>query len=139
MSSLRITKEEDYAILFMSILAVRHDRRLSLQEINADYGVPYYFLKKIARQLKQAGLLDAKEGSAGGYTLALPAKEITLAEIIEALRGPMAIVDCAEGSYCPAEDFCLASTVMKRVSREVRRVFAEVKLTDMIATAAEGN
>lgn len=133
---MRITKEEDYAILFMSILAVRHERLLSLQEISDDFNIPYYFLKKIARQLKEADLIKAKEGAAGGYTLAYPAKEITLAEIIEALRGPMALVDCADSSkQCPAEDFCLASKVMKKVSREVRDVFAKVRLTDMIATA----
>lgn len=132
---MKITKEEDYAILFMSVLAIRKDRLLSLQEISDDFGIPYYFLKKIARQLKDARLVKAKEGAAGGYSLNMPAKEITLAEIIEAIRGPMALVDCAEGSYCPAEDFCLASTVMKKVSREVREIFSRVHLTDMIATS----
>jgi Rrf2 family protein len=131
----KITKEEDYAILFMSVLAIRKDKMLSLQEISDDFSIPYYFLKKIARQLKDAQLVKAKEGAAGGYSLNLPAKEITLAEIIEAIRGPMALVDCADGSYCPAEDFCLASIVMKRVSREVRDIFSSVHLTDMIATS----
>lgn len=132
---MRITKEEDYAILFMSILAVRPEKLVSLQHISDDYGIPYYFLKKIARQLKDAKLVKAKEGATGGYSLAYPAKDITLAEIIEALRGPLALVDCATGLYCPAEDFCLASKVMKRVSHEVRSVFAGVRLTDMIAAA----
>lgn len=133
---MKITKEEDYAILFMSILAIRNDRRWSLQHISDDFDIPYYFLKKIARQLKDAGLVKSKEGATGGYELAFPAQEITLAEIIEALRGPFALVDCAKGEkYCPAEDVCLASAVMKRVSRQVRDVFAAVKLTDMIAAA----
>lgn len=132
---MRITKEEDYAILFMSILAVRSGQLLSLQEISDDFGIPYYFLKKIARNLKDAQLVKAKEGAAGGYALALPAKEITLADIIEALRGPLALVDCADGSFCPAEDFCLASKVMKQVSRDIRKIFADVKLTDMIASS----
>jgi Rrf2 family protein len=132
---MKITKEADYAILFMSILAVRGERLLSLQEVATDFNVPYYFLKKIARQLKNAGLVKAKEGAAGGYGLAYPAAEITLADIVEAIRGPLALVDCAEGLFCPAEDFCLASSVMKRVSHEVRCVFSSVKLTDMIVSA----
>jgi Rrf2 family protein len=134
---MKITKEEDYAILFMSILAVRKDRLLSLQEISDDFNIPYYFLKKIARGLKESRLVIAKEGAAGGYALAMPAQEITLADIIESIRGPLALVDCADNSanYCPAEDFCLASTVMKRVSRDIRKIFSEVKLTDMIATS----
>lgn len=132
---MKITKEEDYAILFMSILAIRNDKLLSLQEISADFNVPYYFLKKIARQLKEARLIKSKEGAAGGYSLNIPAKEITLAEIIEAIRGPLALVDCAEGSFCPAEDFCLASTVLKKVSQDIRAVFSRVHLTDMIATS----
>ncbi len=136
---MKITKEEDYAILLMSILAVRQGKLLSLQEISDDFNIPYYFLKKIARNLKDAGLVKAKEGAAGGYQLGFPAEEITLAEIIEAIRGPLALVNCADGNYCPAEDFCLASTVMKRVSREVRNVFAGVKLTDMIAAAPNIN
>lgn len=132
---MKITKEEDYAILFMSILAVRRDRLLSLQEISDDFNIPYYFLKKIARALKDAGLVKAKEGAAGGYSLAAPAAEVTLADIVEAIRGPLALVDCAEGSFCPAEDFCLASSVMKQVSQEVRTIFVKVRLTDMIAAA----
>ena len=134
-STMKITKQEDYAILFMSILAVRKDQMMSLQDIAFDFSIPYYFLKKIARQLKEAGLVKAKEGAAGGYSLALPAQEITLAEIIEAIRGPLALVECVDSNLCPAEDFCLASKVMKRVSREVRNVFASVKLTDMIAAS----
>lgn len=132
---MKITKEEDYAILFMSVLAVRAERLISLQEISGDFNIPYFFLKKIARELKDAGLVRAKEGAAGGYSLAFPAKEITLAEIIEAIRGPLALVDCAEGNYCPAEDFCVASSVMKQVSRDIRQIFARVRLTDMIAAS----
>lgn len=132
---MKITKEEDYAILFMSILAVRQEKLLSLQEISDNFNIPYYFLKKIARSLKDARLIKSKEGAAGGYGLAIPANEITLADIIEAIRGPLALVDCVESSVCPAEDFCLASKVMKRVSKEVRQVFAGVRLTDMIASS----
>lgn len=133
---MKITKEEDYAILFMSVLAVKNQKLLSLQEISDDFRIPYYFLKKIARSLKVAGLVKAKEGAAGGYALALKASEITLADIIEAVRGPLALVDCADSStFCPAEDFCLAGKVMKQVSRDIRKIFADVKLTDMIATS----
>lgn len=132
---MKITKEEDYAILFMSILAVRKDRLLSLQEIADDFNIPYYFLKKIARNLKDARLVKAKEGAAGGYSLALPAREISLADIVESIRGPLALVDCVENNLCPAENFCLASSVMKKVSREVRSIFAKVYLTDMIAVS----
>lgn len=134
---MKITKEEDYAILFMSILAVRKEKLMSLQEISNNYRIPYYFLKKIARSLRDAGVVKAKEGAAGGYSLALPAQEITLAEIVEALRGPLALVDCANGDYCPAEDFCVASSIMKQVSRDVRAVFVRVKLTDIIASSPQ--
>lgn len=129
---MKITKQEDYAILFMSILAAQPNKKLSLQEVADDSDIPYYFLKKIAGQLKEAGLVKAKEGAAGGYSLGLPAKEINLAEIIEAVRGPLALVDCANGGFCPPEDYSKVTTVMKSVSRQVRDLFAKVRLTDMV-------
>jgi Rrf2 family transcriptional regulator, cysteine metabolism repressor len=130
---MRITKEQDYAIQFMSVLSIRGNCLLSLQDISFDYAIPYYFLKKIARQLKEAGLVKAKEGATD--SLNRPATEINLAEIIEAIQGPIDLANYAEGDYCPADDFCLASTVMRRVSSEVRQVFSNVKLTDMIASS----
>jgi Rrf2 family protein len=121
----RLTKEEDYAILLMRALALEYHRRLSLQEVSNEFDIPYHFLKKIARSLKEAELVSAKEGAAGGYALSFPPHEINMAEIIEAIRGPQALAGCLDSlSSCPP--------IMKKVGQEVRDIFSKVTLRDMI-------
>jgi Rrf2 family protein len=136
---MKMSKQEDYAIIFMSVLAFRGNCLMSLQEISFEYDIPYYFLKKIARQLKEAKLVKAKEGAAGGYSLAHPAKEINLADIVEAIRGPFNLVECDKGKSCPTDSFCLACDVMNDVTKQVREVFSNVSLTDIIASSPKVN
>lgn len=126
---MRLTKEQSYAVLFVSILATRPERLLSVREIANDYQLPYEFLKKIAGKLKEARLVKVKEGAAGGHGLAIPAREITLAEIVEVFQGPIHLIDHTVG------DFDLINLTMQQVSRDVRQVLAKVRLTDIIATA----
>ncbi|TSC65514.1 MAG: FeS assembly SUF system regulator, gammaproteobacterial [Candidatus Berkelbacteria bacterium Gr01-1014_85] len=129
---MKITKQEDYAILFLAVLASRPRDHWSLTKISDDFNLPYAFLKKIALELKLAGLVQSKEGVGGGYKIAIPANEVTLLEIIEAFQGRVAIVDCADDRYCPAESVCLASQTLKQVNRQLRQLLSGVKLSDML-------
>src|SRR5467141_3852239 len=93
------TKAE-YGVRVMVELARRagEDRAggdpISLAEIAAHDGLPLAYLEHLVARLRKAGLVDSRRGSHGGYLLARPASEITMAEVVEALEGSIAPIEC---------------------------------------------
>ena len=88
------TKAE-YGIRVMVELArSAGDEPVPLAEIAAKDGLPLAYLEHLAARLRKAGLVDSRRGSRGGYLLARPAREITMAEVVEALEGSIAPIEC---------------------------------------------
>ena len=94
------TKAE-YGVRVMVELARRADASvdaepepISLAEIADHDGLPLAYLEHLVARLRKAGLVDSRRGSRGGYLLARPAKEITMAEVVEALEGSIAPIEC---------------------------------------------
>ena len=86
--SLIFSRQCEYALQAVMFLAQKEEgERVSIKEIARTLGIPHYFLAKILQDLTRKGLLDSKKGPAGGFCLALPAKDITLFHIIEAIDG----------------------------------------------------
>ncbi len=70
-------------------------------------GIPTGFLQQVLRELLQAGLLKSRSGPSGGFSLARPAEEITVLEIVEAMEGPLRTSECAlRGGPCHWDDVC---------------------------------
>src|SRR5438270_2076096 len=93
------TKAE-YGVRLMVSLA-RHggDAPVSLSEIAEADGMPLAYLEHLVARLRKAGLVESRRGARGGYMLARPAKEITMAEVVEALEGSIAPIECiSEGA-----------------------------------------
>src|ERR1700734_3308745 len=65
-----------------------------LAEIAEHDGMPLAYLEHLVARLRKAGLIDSRRGSRGGYLLARPAQEITMAEVVEALEGSIAPIEC---------------------------------------------
>src|ERR1700678_4068760 len=96
------TKAE-YGVRVMVALARRAGQdTVPLAEIAAHDGLPLAYLEHLVARLRKAGLVDSRRGSRGGYLLARPANEITMAEVVEALEGSIAPIECisqaADGS-----------------------------------------
>jgi FeS assembly SUF system regulator len=97
-------------------------------------GLPMPTVAKILKFLAKSGVVTAQRGAAGGYRLARPTTEISIAEIIEAMDGPIAITDCSEGSAhdtCNIEKTCPMSQGWNKVNRAVRKALTDVTLADM--------
>src|SRR5438309_8477294 len=96
------TKAE-YGVRVMVELA-KHagEEPVPLAEIAATDGLPLAYLEHLVARLRKAGLVSSKRGARGGYLLARPAAEITMAEVVEALEGAIAPIECisetADGS-----------------------------------------
>jgi Rrf2 family protein len=136
------TKAE-YGVRVMVALA-RHDgdAPVSLSEIADEDGLPLAYLEHLMARLRKAGLVDSRRGARGGYLLARPAGEITMAEVVEALEGSIAPIECiTEGTdgilTCAreaAEDHrvCATKLLWTRVRGSIVRTLEDTTLSDLV-------
>jgi Rrf2 family protein len=91
----RISAKADYAVRAVLVLAGRREQPpapVKIEDIARAGGVPPKFLESILVQLKRAGLVDSKRGADGGYWLARPPEEISVAAVLRAIDGPLTLV-----------------------------------------------
>jgi Rrf2 family protein len=104
---MQITRQADYAIrAILYLTQLGPDEKASTSQIAEDKDIPLSFLAKIIAQLSVAGLLQTMRGARGGVTLARPAKEINLLEVVEAIDGPILINECVNDSYDCSQHGC---------------------------------
>src|SRR6202040_4165723 len=139
------TKAE-YGVRVMVELARRvGDDPVPLAEIAAHDGLPLAYLEHLVARLRKAGLVDSRRGSRGGYMLARPAGEITMAEVVEALEGSIAPIECisqaADGSIvCSRESdpghVCPTKLLWTRVRFAIVSTLQETTLADVVLSHA---
>ena len=134
---LRIARLTDYAASLMAHLARSPARRVSAQQLGQELGLPNPTVAKLLKRLTQAGLMASTRGAGGGYCLARPPERITVAEIIEAIEGPVALTECVLGS-CVFEATCSAHANWRVISRAMHVALDSVTLAQMATPAARG-
>ena len=93
---LRLSKKADYALMAMKHLALRGDRgSSSAREIAEQYGIPIELMAKVLQRLVRRGLLESYQGTRGGYQLARKPREISVADVIQAIEGPVTVTACS--------------------------------------------
>jgi FeS assembly SUF system regulator len=129
---IRMSKLTDYAILLLAHLA-RAPGTLTAQELAARSRVPLPTVSKLAKELSKAGLVVSHRGRNGGYGLARRAEDISVAEIVEALEGPIALTECAKPGKidCGIEDTCLAKASWDPVSRAIETALRALPLSSI--------
>ena len=129
---MRLSSMADYAVVTMCA-AARHCgmTRVSAAELARETGLPLPTVQKLVSLLSRAGLLRAARGSGGGLKLARPAAAISLADIVEAVEGPIAIASCCEeGRHdCALEASCNVRQHWGVVNETLRGALAGVPLT----------
>jgi FeS assembly SUF system regulator len=122
----------DYAVVTMAA-AARHcgGARISATQIAEETGLPAPTVQKLVSRLTGAGLLRSSRGVGGGLKLARPAAAITLADIVEAVEGPIALTACIEhGRHdCTLESACMVRPHWPIVNEALRGALAQVPLT----------
>ena len=131
---MRLSSMADYAVVIMAA-AARHcgGERVSAGQMAAETGLPAPTVQKLVSRLTAAGLLRSSRGVGGGLKLARPAAAITLADIIEAVEGPIALAACVEhGRHeCTLEDACAVRPHWATVNEVLRGALAGVPLTKL--------
>jgi FeS assembly SUF system regulator len=129
---IRITKQTDYGIVLLTHLAAHADRQYAAPELAAEARLPLPMVSKILKLLARDGLLASHRGVKGGYSLARAAEEISMAEIITALEGPIAITECISvESDCSHEALCPVRGNWQRINLAVRTALEGITLADM--------
>ncbi len=136
---LRMGKMTDYAIVLMSFLATKNELKHSAHSLSDAVQMPLPTVRKVLKALSQAGLLFSERGVQGGYSLARKANAISVAEIITALEGPIAITECVSTeNNCEQESHCEIQTNWARINHAVYSALDEVKLADMLRPKTSG-
>lgn len=129
---MRLSSMADYAVVTMSA-AARHcgGARVSAAQLAEETRLPAPTVQKVVSLLSAAGLLRSVRGAGGGLQLARPAAAITLADIVEAVEGPIALTACVEAGRhdCALEDSCSMKPHWPMVNEALRGALAEVPLT----------
>ena len=130
---IRLSKLADYGIVIMTHLARHPERQQTAPEIAARSHCPLPMASKILKVLARAELLVSHRGAKGGYGLARPAHAISVAEVIEALDGPIAITSCTEPGPgdCGIEALCPARANWQRINRAIREALEGITLAEM--------
>ncbi|MCC6827473.1 MAG: SUF system Fe-S cluster assembly regulator [Novosphingobium sp.] len=135
---MRLSSMADYAVVVMTA-AARHcgGTRVSAGQLAEETGLPAPTVQKLVSRLSAAGLLRSTRGVGGGLRLARPPAAITLADIVEAVEGPIALTACIEeGRHdCTLEEACAVRPHWPVVSAALRGALAEVSLTQLAEQA----
>jgi Rrf2 family cysteine metabolism transcriptional repressor len=141
------TKAE-YGVRVMAHLARREDEGpISLGSIAEAEGLPLAYLEHLVQRLRRAELVESRRGAYGGYSLARPAESITMAEVVQALEGVIAPIECitagADGALVcaregePGHDPCPTKLLWTRVQGSIVRTLTELTLADLVRSYAK--
>jgi FeS assembly SUF system regulator len=128
---LRISKMTDYAIVVSTHLGSTPGA-LAVSDLASATGIPQPTVAKVLKVLARAGLVASQRGAHGGYRLARAPEAITVAEIIGAIEGPIAVTECADDSEaCAHEPSCEVRANWQLINSAVQGALAGITLGDM--------
>src|SRR5512144_1467084 len=118
---LRLSKKADYALIAMKHLALRGDRgSSSAREIAEQYDIPIELMAKVLQRLVRRGLLASQQGTHGGYRLSRPSTDISVADIIQAIDGPVTVTACSsESENCGQFSKCSVRDPLWRIKDRI--------------------
>ncbi len=131
---IRLSRLADYGIVIVTHLARHPDRQQNAPEIALATSIPQPVASKVLKVLARAGLLASHRGARGGYGLARPSGRITVADVIEAVDGPIALTTCldeAGGDDCGIGALCPARANWQRVNDAIREALRGVSVEEM--------
>jgi FeS assembly SUF system regulator len=135
---LRMSKMTDYGIVLMTELARAEGDTRTTRELAARTRVPLPSVSKVLKSLLQAGLVVSHRGANGGYGLARPPVELSLAELVSALEGPVALTECGvhtQGAPCELESICQVRGHWRLINNAIQEALGRLTLADLVAPA----
>ncbi len=135
---MKLSKRGEYGLRALQDLAAHYENDLvSNRELAERNNIPTKFLEQILLALKHGRIVNSQKGPQGGYCLARPPEQITLAEIIRLLDGPLAPIPCVSATAfepcgCPDMEACGLRKVMKQVRDVIAEMMENTTLADLV-------
>ena len=132
---IRLSRLADYGVTLMSQLASRPGMLVTAPDLALVTGLPVPTVSKVLKLLAHDSLIVSQRGTKGGYALTRSAGDITVAQIIAALDGPISLTDCMDelGNVCDIEAQCTTRTNWRKINDVINEALATVTLADMMA------
>jgi len=132
---LRLSKKADYALLAVRHLAAHSEREaVSARELAESYDIPPELLAKVLQKLVRAKLLESHQGIRGGYGLARPAAAMSVADVIQAVDGPLTMTSCTEADHsCDQYAKCGIRDPLWRIKDRIVSALAATSVADLAA------
>ena len=131
---LRLSKKTDYALMAMKHLALHGDRGASsAREIAEQYDIPAELMAKVLQRLVRRGLLVSHQGTRGGYQLARPASLMSVADVIQAVDGPLTVTACSTDDHaCEQYVKCSVRDPLWRIKDRILTALAACTLAEIV-------
>lgn len=131
---LRVSKITDYGIVILSRLAGEPEGSThNARELAAEARLPLPVVSKTLKLLARRGLVTSQRGSKGGYALARDPREISLADAITALEGPIGLMECSiHVGQCSQESTCSVRGPWQRVNQAIRETLEQVTISELV-------
>lgn len=130
---LRISKLTDYGTVVLAHLAANGNSVCSASDVATATGLSPPTVSKLLKLLARAGLVISTRGVSGGYMLSRNPNDISAADVIDALEGPVAITECSSSdSHCEHEGVCNVGGAWRRINIAMRRALDDISLNDLL-------
>ncbi len=139
---LKLSKKADYALMALHYMAsvqfgdLTEARVVNTKEVAEEYHIPVELLAKVLQTLAKQDIIESHNGPKGGYILAREPKLISIAQVLEAIEGPLGIADCyheKEDSLCDQMDRCNIRTPLLRVQESISQLLNGMSIEDMMS------
>jgi FeS assembly SUF system regulator len=130
----RLTKLTDYGLVLLTYMARERDVSLwTARDLARESGLPKPTVSRLLQELLKGGLLVSERGIKGGYSLARRARDISIAEVIAVLEGPIALTECSTevSGLCDLESCCVIKNNQQLISPAVRTLLLRITLADL--------
>jgi FeS assembly SUF system regulator len=136
-----LSKLADYGVILTTALAAAEADHLNAPHLAAETRLPQTTVAKVLKLLTKAGIVTAARGAGGGYRLARHAQEISVAEIVAAIDGDLALTQCTvhvdvnHAGPCDRDQFCSTRPHWARINAAVDRALRQITLAEMVQDA----
>jgi Rrf2 family protein len=128
-----LTKDTDYAVRALIVLAVNKDNFISAKKISDSENIPYQFLRRILQKLIQNKMIESKEGVLGGVHIIKDSSKISILDLMKIFQGDLELSDCMfRKKICPNRSICVLRPEIKRIEDVVTREFRELTIAKLL-------
>ncbi len=130
---MKLNRQEEVAILLVTTIGGHIGQRTSLHDVSNEHGVSLLFLKKITRCLRQAGILDSKEGVGGGYILAKEPSDISVLDILQSVgKKDKELITSDTSRMCPLLPNCMPQKIRHFISNAFSTYCSNITIDQLI-------